>query len=133
MADVVVLDASAAVELLVGGPRAGRISRRLKGATLTAPAHVDAEVLSALGRLQRGGHLDSATVDELLDSLEQAPVVRVPIAAMLRRAYALRANVALRDALYVVVAADVRGDLVTVDEGLADACRRRQLCRVADL
>lgn len=39
-----------------------------------APAHFDAEVLSALGRMQRAGALTVAYVDAALEELRQVPV-----------------------------------------------------------
>jgi predicted nucleic acid-binding protein len=51
VADVVV-DASAMVDALAGTPLGPAVTDRLRDHTLHAPARLDAEVLSALGRLQ---------------------------------------------------------------------------------
>ena len=61
-----VLDASALVDLLLGNEVGGAVRRRIAGHVLHAPAHVDAEVLSALGRLHRAGDLEAGSVESTL-------------------------------------------------------------------
>jgi predicted nucleic acid-binding protein len=53
----VVLDASAAVELLLRSPAGRKMEEALRGSRVAVPAHFEAEVLSALGRLARSGDL----------------------------------------------------------------------------
>ena len=127
----VVLDASAAVELVVGGARVDEVDRHLRRSVIAAPAHLDAEVLSALARLHRAGVLDDDAVDEALDDLAAAPITRYPTAPLLHPAWRLRGTVAVRDALYVCVARALDATLLTVDGRLARACAAGQLCRVA--
>jgi predicted nucleic acid-binding protein len=116
---VVVLDASAAVELLLGS-RAGRnVDRGLRGATAAAPAHLDAEVLSALGRLARDGSVSEERVAASLTELARAPVSRFPVAPLLAEAWELRANLSLRDALYAALARRLSATLLTADARLA--------------
>ena len=69
MADRVIVDASAMVDLLTGSPVSQAVRDRLRAHELHAPAHFDAEVLSALGRLERGGHLSPDQVEERIDRL----------------------------------------------------------------
>ncbi len=59
---------------------------------LHAPAHFDAEVTSALGRLQRAGALTEADGDAALAELRQAPVVRHDLVPLLAGAWAGRAD-----------------------------------------
>lgn len=47
----IVVDASVIVDLVTDGPQASEIVEVLEHRRLHAPAHLDAEVLSALGRL----------------------------------------------------------------------------------
>jgi predicted nucleic acid-binding protein len=113
---IIVLDASALLELLLGtavGSRVDQVVRR--AAVIVGPAHIDAEVLSALGRLERSKQISAGVVDDCLDDLADMPMTRVPLPALLGNAWALRANFALRDALYVVVAQRTGAKLVTVD------------------
>lgn len=118
---VVVLDASAAVELLLGSRAGAFVSRSLRGETVAAPGHLDAEVLSALGRLAREGAVPEDRVGASLAELARAPVSRFPVAPLLAEAWDLRANLSLRDALYVALARRLQATLVTADARLARA------------
>lgn len=72
MADVVV-DACAMVDALAGTQLGPPVTKRLRDHTLHAPAHFDAEVLSALGRLHRAGALSVFQVGIRLQRLHDAP------------------------------------------------------------
>jgi predicted nucleic acid-binding protein len=123
-AAAVVLDASAVVDLLVNG-------RPLPHpAALASPAHLDAEVLSALGRLHRDGALSAFDVEEMLEDLAALSVERVPIQALTAIAFALRHNVSLRDGLYVALAQVSDASLKTTDNRLARTCVHQRLCDV---
>lgn len=118
-----VVDASALVELLLNTTVGERVRDALKGASPTAPAHVDAEVFSAFGRLARAGEVEEPVVGRALGRLARAPIVRYPIAPLLGEAWELRHNVAQRDALYVVAARRLGAPLLTTDARLAGAPR----------
>lgn len=122
----VVLDASSTVDLLAGTDHAPAVAARLSGVELHAPAHLDAEVLSALGRLYRGGHLAAADVETGLRALAAMPVTRHPLADLLGDTWALRDNMRLVDALYVALAARLDTPLVTTDHRLARTCPRAE-------
>ena len=70
------LDASAMVDLLTGRSAASPIRLRLRDTAIQVPAHFNAEVVSALGRLSRGGQLTGGDVAELLGTLLRAPFAR---------------------------------------------------------
>lgn len=114
-----VVDASAMVDLLLQTDAAEAHAAQLRGANPLAPAHLDAEVLSALGRLQRAGDVAADTVEDALDDLAEAPIVRVPAAPFLGTAWSLRDRYSLRDALYVALAIAAEAMLVTSDAALA--------------
>lgn len=118
----VVVDASAVVDLLVNGHPLP------SPAALASPAHLDAEVLSALGRLHREGTLSTFDVEEMLEDLAVLPVVRVAIEELTVMAFALRHNLALRDGLYVALAQVTNALLKTTDARLARACGDQRLC-----
>lgn len=122
-AEAVVVDASVFVDLLAGTPHAVAATARLAGTSMHAPAHMDAEVLSALGRLQRAGELTTADVEAGLATLAAAPVTRHPAHELLAGAWSRRADLRLTDALYVELAARLRVPLLTTDHRLARASR----------
>jgi predicted nucleic acid-binding protein len=117
----VVLDASAAVELLLRTPAGVRAQAALRGHRVAVPAHFDAEVFSALGRLARAGELDEKLVEPILNELARAPFVRYTLQPLLASAWGLRHNLALRDALYVTLARRLKTSLITADARLAQA------------
>ncbi len=121
MPETLVLDASALVEALIGTPQGVAVRQRLRGCELHAPAHLDAEALSALGRLHRAGELDAKTVSAALSEIALAPIVRHPLARLLAGAWAERDQLRLVDALYVELAAALHATLLTTDRRLARA------------
>ena len=118
-AQLLVVDASVVVEVLRRSHRGDAVAARMRGATLAAPAHLDAEVLSALGRLVRAGDAEAARVTRALDRLARLPLERLPIAPLVQRAWELRKNIALRDGLYVACAETLSATLLTLDGRLA--------------
>jgi len=116
--DEVVADASALVDLLLDNELGGPVRHRLAGQVLHAPAHLDAEVCSALGRLHRAGDIEAASVEHMLMALTAAPIQRHPVASLLLGAWARRHELRLADALYVELAAARALPLVTTDRRL---------------
>jgi len=111
----VVADASALVDLLLGNDLGNAVQRRISGHALHAPAHVDAEVLSALGRLQRAGTIEAHAVETMLHHLADAPIQRHPVTTLILGAWGRRHQLRLADALYVELAISLRLPLVTTD------------------
>lgn len=114
----VVVDASAVVELLLGHPLGEAVRARLGGLTLHAPAHADAEVLSALGRLHRAGAVEAGAVEIMLGRQAAAPIQRHPVQGLLAGAWSRRDQLRLADALYVELAASRGVALITTDRRL---------------
>ena len=114
-----VVDASAAVEALLGSRLGIKVRIRMRGHELHAPAHLDAEVLSALGRLYRAGELDPTTVTVALRELEAAPIRRHSPANLVLGAWERRDQHRLVDALYIELAASLGTVLLTTDAPLA--------------
>ncbi len=115
----VVVDASAAVELLLRTPAGRQVHNGLRASTAAAPAHFDAEVFSAVGRLARDRVISDVLVVPALVELARAPILRLPVPPLLEEAWSLRDNVSLRDALYVVLARRLQASLLTADARLA--------------
>jgi predicted nucleic acid-binding protein len=122
VANRTVVDASAIVDALLETALGVRVAKVLEGSSeVHSPAHMDAEVLSALGRLERGGKTTAAAVAGSLESLERAPIQRHAVAGLLVSAWSLRHRFRLVDALYVELAQRLRADLITTDRRLAAA------------
>jgi predicted nucleic acid-binding protein len=116
-----VLDASALVDLLLGGTLGNAVATRIAGHGLHGPAHLDAEAFSVIGRLQRAGEIDAEAVGEMIDELASAPIVRHAVASLLRGAWARRGSLRFADAVYVELAESLKMTLVTTDGRLASA------------
>jgi predicted nucleic acid-binding protein len=114
-----VVDASALVELLLNTDLGRRVSRELRGHALTAPAHADAEVLSAIGRLTRAREVSVPRAEAALLKLAQAPIRRYPVHPLLASSWRLRNAVSLRDAIYVALARSLDATIVTTDGALS--------------
>ena len=124
--EALVLDASAIVDLLVGADSAVRIRLRLLNSRLHAPAHFDAEVMSALGRLNRAGHLSAAAVSSLLPKVANARIHRHPVSKLLGGAWDRRGDLSLADALYVELAERLGATIVSTDDRLVAAVARAE-------
>ena len=116
-----VVDASAMVDLLIGTRLCEAVRRRLERHVLHAPAHLDAEVLSALERLHRAGKLSETEVTTRLARFAAAPLERHELAVLIEGAWNLRHNLRLVDALYAELALQLQAPLITTDGGLAAA------------
>jgi predicted nucleic acid-binding protein len=119
---VIVLDASALVDLVLDQLGAEWVVGQIDGEEIHAPAHQSGEVLSALTRLVRGGALTPEIAREALDEALDLPQRLVPpSAAHVRRAFVLREHIRVTDGLYVVLADELGCPLVTTDRRLAGA------------
>lgn len=121
MPEIVVVDASAIVEILAGTALKAAVTNRLKDTVWHAPAHLEAEALSALGRLACAGRLRDADVDARLALLASMPVQHRLLPSLLPGAWARRADLRLVDALYVELADQLDAPLITTDQRLARA------------
>ena len=117
----VVLDASALIDLLGERGASQAVRGRIHGRILNAPAHLDAEVLSGLGRLHRGGELAAETVAAQLAAVAVAPITRHSVGDLLAGAWARRHQLRLADALYVELAERLDVVLITTDQALGRA------------
>ncbi len=118
-----VVDASALTAFYAtDDPRRQEVAARLgSGDALFAPAHLDAEVVSALRGLARRNPLLEAATPEALRHLAGFPIRRMPLAPLLLRMWELRHNVTPYDAAYVALAERLRAPLVTCDAKLVAA------------
>lgn len=114
----VVVDASAMVDLLLANELGQAVHDHVAGHVLHTPAHLDVEVLSALGRLHRAGNLADDDVETKLAFMAAAPINRHPVNDVMIGAWARRHRLRLADALYVELASIHGWRLVTTDRRL---------------
>jgi predicted nucleic acid-binding protein len=125
---MIVLDASAAVEVLLGLRRAApQLRARLarSGETVHVPHVFDLEVVGAIRRHVLREHLTEQRAERALRALEQLRANRYSHVPLRRRIWDLRDNVTPYDAAYVALAEALRAPLVTVDAALAGAAGSR--------
>lgn len=116
----VVIDASAAVDLLVTRPSSVAIASALLDADqLHAPEHLRIEAAHALRGLHLGGHLSREAFAAAMERLADMPLTVHPIAPLLRRIGELAPNATAYDAAYVALAERLEAALVTADAKLA--------------
>lgn len=120
---MIVLDASAAIELLLRTPAAAAIEARLfaPNETLHAPHLLDIEVSQVIRRYAAMGELGEGRGSATLEDLCNLPVRRYPHDILLPRIWALRNNLAAYDAAYVALAEALDAVLITRDKRLAGA------------
>lgn len=120
---MIVVDASAILEVLLNTPNGARVAQRLftPGETLHAPHLLDLEVAQVLRRYALAGELDSRRGLEALEDLSDLPLTRYPDGLLLPRIWELRRTVTAYDAAYMALAEALAAPLVTCDPGLASA------------
>ncbi|WP_419164679.1 type II toxin-antitoxin system VapC family toxin [Candidatus Palauibacter sp.] len=118
---IVVLDASAVVELVVGTRPGIRIRDRLAdpGISLHSPELLDLEVLNVLRRYERTGTVSPDRVAEAFRNLLDLDLVRHGHGVLLERVWSRRLNLTAYDAAYVALAEILDAPLLTTDGRLA--------------
>jgi predicted nucleic acid-binding protein len=125
---VIVLDASAAVEVILNLPRAApELRTRLaeSGETLHVPHVFDLEVVAAIRRHALRGVLSERRTRRALRALDNLRATRYSHVPLRPRIWELRENVTPYDGAYVALAEALRAPLVTVDAALAGAAGPR--------
>lgn len=118
---MIVLDASAVVELLLATTTGRRIASRIAdpAIALHVPHLVDVEVTQALRRCEASGEIDAADAALAITALRELPLERHGHDALLDRVWALRRNFTAYDAVYVTLAEALGAVLLTCDRKLA--------------
>jgi predicted nucleic acid-binding protein len=123
---VLVVDASALTELILGRPAGGGVGEQLvhHRFAVHAPHLIDAQVLSALRRLVDSGETNVERAGEAIADLQHLPIERYPHDILVARIWQLRENFSAYDASYVALAEGVADEpvpLLTADGRLARA------------
>jgi predicted nucleic acid-binding protein len=118
---VIVVDASAVVELLLGGRRAEVVLPWFEQdeGGVHAPGLLDVEVAHVLRRLVMTGTMEASRGKASLELLQELPVTRHPERPLLPRVWALRENLTAYDAVYAALAEALECPLLTFDSSLA--------------
>ena len=118
-----VVDASVVVDALVSSGLHGRLARdELRRRTvLEVPAIFGAEVTSALRSLVLRGELSPLRAATAREQVRTVRTIQYPFEPFSDRVWELRANLTMYDAWYVALAEWLGTDLVTADQGLANA------------
>lgn len=117
---MIVLDASALVELLFNTPKGQQVADRISNAdvTLHAPHLIDVEVAQVVRRYVRSGVIDAERGATALTHLAQFELHRHAHDVLLPRIWALRENMSAYDAVYVALAEVLDAPLLTCDTKL---------------
>jgi len=116
---VIVLDASAAVELVLATPPGAAVAQRLRRETVHTPAHFDVEVIGAVRRAVVRQLISDHEGLVAVADLQSLPLRRWPIKPFVQRAYQLRSTYAVADGVYVALAEGLAAPLITCDGRLA--------------
>ena len=120
---MIVVDASVVVDYLLGGPTpAGDALAAVLAdhEPVSAPQLLDVEVGQVLRRFALRGQLESDTAEELVAELTALPMHRYEHRPLVARAFELRRNVTMHDAVYLALAEVLDAPLLTADAALAD-------------
>ncbi|MBI2192977.1 MAG: type II toxin-antitoxin system VapC family toxin [Planctomycetes bacterium] len=130
---MIVLDASAILEVLLCTPAAAAVERRIfqAGKSIHVPHLLDVEVAQVLRRYVPSKQMSVERGQEALQDLLDFPLTRYPHALLPQRAWELRDNLSAYDAVYVALAEALDATLLTRDARLASVQRHR--ARVAFL
>jgi len=118
---VIVVDASALIEVLLNTASGSRITERLFDGqeTLHAPCLLDVEVAQVLRRYALAGELTATRGLQAIEDLADFPITRYPHDLFLPRIWELRHNTTAYDAAYIVLAEALDAPLLTRDAKLA--------------
>lgn len=130
---MIVIDASALIEVLLRTPAASAIEVRLfaLSQTLHAPHLLDAEVAQVIRRYAAHGDIGAERGRQALSDLADLPLRRYPHDFLLPRVWDLRHNLTAYDAIYVALAEALDAPLLTRDERLATAAGHRARVELA--
>ena len=109
------------LEFLLQTPLGARVESRLfrDGEEFHSPHLMDVEVTQGLRRLVRSGEVSATRAAEAIEDLGDLDLHRHSHLALLIRAWQLRQNVTVYDAMYVALAEALDATMITCDSPLA--------------
>jgi predicted nucleic acid-binding protein len=132
---MLVVDASAVAELLLGRPAGAAVADQLRehDFDLHAPHLLDVEVLSALRRVVAAGDASAERAGEAVADLLDLPIERYGHDALVPRIWELREHFTSYDSTYLALAEAISEDgapLLTADARMARAAGTHTRVRV---
>jgi predicted nucleic acid-binding protein len=119
---VIVLDASALIDVVLDQPYKDWVLDSMQDEAVCAPCHQPVEVLSALARLHRAGEITAESARAaLLEAVDLEEELVQPSRLHLERALELQDRIRVLDGIYVALADERKCALVTTDRRLARA------------
>lgn len=118
---MLVVDASAVAELVLGTAKGRAVAAALGDHTLHAPELMPLEVASVLRGLVRAREIQAGDLPQMLADLRSLGVELYEHLPMLGRVLDLRDNVTVYDAIYLALAEVLDAPLLTCDKKLAAA------------
>ena len=120
---MIVIDASALLEVLLHTPLGAAIEARLFGTleSLHSPHLLDVEITQVIRRFAMAQEIEAERAQAALDDFMGFPIWRHPHGFLLPRVWALRNNFTAYDAVYVALAEVLDATLLTHDRRLATA------------
>lgn len=119
---MLVLDASAAADVLLATERAAGVANALRLADEAhAPELIDPEVVAVIRRWSLRGWMTADAGARAVEELGELALVRHGHGALRPRAWQLRHRCSAYDAFYVALAESLGAELLTTDTGLAAA------------
>jgi len=129
---VIVLDASAVLELLLITDKGRSVAERIapREESLHAPHLIDLEVAQVLRRYVTRGQIGEQRAREALDDFRDLDLSRYPHDVLLDRIWELRHNASAYDAAYLSLAETLEAPLLTTDARLARVADTRAVIEV---
>lgn len=126
------LDASAAVEFVLGSRRGRIVSERITPVheSVHAPHLIDLEVAQALRRAASGAQASSDRLRTALEDFRAIRLERYPHDVFLPRIWELRHNTSAYDAVYLALSEILAAPLLTCDSALVNVpgCEAEVVC-----
>ena len=116
---MIVLDASAVVEYLLGRPAGVLVDVALSSEPTSAPHLLDVEVAAVVRRFELRGELEATSATGCIQDLKGLPIRRYPHGPLITRACTWRHNVTVYDGVYLALAEALDATLITLDASLA--------------
>jgi predicted nucleic acid-binding protein len=120
---LIVIDASALLEILLRTHRADRLMERAFSGSeqMHAPQLLDIEITQVLRRLVRQKEITTARAEQVLQDLSDLLLERHEHQALVQRIWQLRDSLSAYDGAYVALAEALAAPLLTCDAKLAGA------------